>query len=588
VTLIAGAFSTDDGWSPYELATQLARDTCRYQHLHSRILVRDPRCACYVIEREGAHDTVARLPAAGDRTAFVVGDTAPAGKHRQVLLNNVSGQDGTSLLDVNGCWTAILYDSDTRSLRLGSDLLGTAWLYLAQWAKGYVFCSDFGALVSNYPAPLTLDYETSLVTLGLSYSPDDRTCFKEITILPPGRVIALSDRGMQTVSRRQISYGDKYVDVPTKRKHELMDTLFARAGEDWCVPCASEVVVSLSGGYDSRYGLGVLLDNGITPRCLTFGHHRSADARLARSLCRELGLDFKLYSVGTTSFDVWRRSVEQSGSVGGFQWANGWAEEWLALLGRSGSHVLLGYLGDALSGKHLVQYESADSRWLDNWERWSLDEGWSDSPLLRPEANEALRECVRTGLSREIGQTSFAFAHQQALHLDWYGRQRRFVAAQPNLIKRFLTPVPFFYTDYMLEFWANIPFDDLRDQALYLGYAQNRFPALFKARRRARLHERAWGASTNALIAMVPGMKSYFRASEIDTESLITRHKASVVSMVKDVEPRIERIFDMQALRMEIDAFPNARRLSAVQLTRLVNLCILLRLSMKDGTRAGC
>lgn len=580
MSLLAGACSFDDSWAPDELAAQLARDTCRYPHLKSRPLVRDRRVVCYAIERHDQHGGVTRIHTPGNVSAFVLGDIASPDKDSEFLPNALSERFPASLFDLNGCWTAIAYDQDTQCLRVAADMLGCAWVYIARWEKGYVFCSDFGALVANYPGALTPDYETSLVTLGINYSPDDKTCFEEITILPPGQLVELSRDGIKGVSQRQPAYGDKYAALSTRNKYELLDALFARVGRDWCVPFGSDLLISLSGGFDSRYGLAVALDHGITPRCLTFGHPRSTDARKARALCKQLGLDFRLFSVKTTSWDVWQRSVEQSGSAGGFQWANGWAEDWLALLRQSGSHVLLGFLGDALSGKHLVQYSPRPESWLDNWERWSLDEGWSDSPLLRPEASTALRDCVRTRLSRTVRERSFAFPHQQALHLDWFGRQRRFVAAQRNLMARFLTPVPFFYTDYMLEFWGNLPFDDLRDQALYLNYARHRFPAMFDVRRRARLHERAWGALTHEVTTRFPRTKEYFRASEIDITNIITHHKPRVVSVINTVEPLMGRVFDYKALLAEIDAFPNTPRISAVQLSRLVNVCILLHLSM--------
>lgn len=584
MSLLAGACSFDDSWSPDDVAVRLARDACRYPHLKSRVLVRDRRVACYVIEREDERSGVTRVPRPGNVSAFVLGDIASPARNADVLPDTLSERYPASLFELNGCWTAISYDHETQCLRVASDMLGSAWVYIARCAKGYVFCSDFGALVANYPAALTLDYETSLITLGINYSPDDRTCFEEITILPPGRLVELSPDGLKRVSERQPAYGDKYAALSTNDKYELMDALFARVGRDWCAPFESDLLISLSGGYDSRYGLAVVLDNGITPRCLTFGHPRSTDARKARALCKRFGLDFTLFSVEKTSWDVWQRSVEQSGSVGGFQWANGWAEEWLTMLRQSGSHVLLGFLGDALSGKHLVQHSANPDNWLNNWERWSLDEGWSDSPLLRAGAGSALHDCVRTRFSRTVRDRSFAFPHQQALHLDWYGRQRRFVAAQRNLMARFLTPIPFFYTDYMLEFWGNLPFDDLRDQSLYLNYARRRFPAMFDVRPRARLHERAWGAFTHEVMTRFPSTKEYFRASEIDITDIITRHKPDVLSIVKAVESLMSQIFDYKALLAAIDAFPNTTRISSVQLSRLVNICILLQLSMKRPT----
>ena len=52
-------------------------------------------------------------------------------------------------------------------------------------------------------------------------------------------------------------------------------------------------------------------------------------------------------------------------------------------------------------------------------------------------------------------------------------------------------------------------------------------------------------------------------------------------TIVKAVEPLMAQVFDYKALLAEIDAFPNTSRISVVQLSRLVNVSILLQLSMK-------
>jgi hypothetical protein len=275
--------------------------------------------------------------------------------------------------------------------------------------------------------------------------------------------------------------------------------------------------------------------------------------------------------------------VQQLGAIGGFHSWAGWVEEWMAMLRKNGSKLLIGYLGDALSGKHLVRPSLDTGKWLENWEVWSLEEGWAGSSLLRPETATLMTHCVRDRLEDMSRQANYAFPHQVAMHLDWYGRQRRFVASQANTIVRFLSPVLYFYTYCGMQFWSNVGMDDVEDQRLYLSYAVNRFPNLFHEPKVATLPERFWGAGKNLLIGLLPSMKEFVAPRELDIHFLITQHQNHFVSLVEEISPIVEDIVDTQNLLKEIKAFPNNFHMTAQQLLRFVNLSILLKLGLGRG-----
>lgn len=576
MTILAGAFAVGDDWSPHVAAKALAAAACRYPDLHPRLLLDESHAVCYAVEPADIPAVVARGPGPEGSSALLVGQIADArGRSAEVLARRLATAP-EALDDLGGRWIALRYDPAPRRLFVQSDRLGLAWLYLAPVPAGWLFSGDFGALVSALPSAPAVDVDTALTMLGVGYSPDERTCFRGITLLPPGEVIELDRGGPRRVRRVSVSYGDRHAGRSREDVFRELDGIFGRAVDDWCR--APDLLLSLSGGYDSRYGLALLDLHQIRARCFTFGHPGSPDARGARAVAAAVGRTTALFVPGTTSWPGWERCIQQVGVIGGFQWA-GWGEEWLGRLRQGGRHAMLGFLGDALSGKHLVRSPETAGDWHDDWERWSLDEGWAGSALLRPDARRRLPEVVRERFDALAQRATFAFPHQRALHLDLYGRQRRFVAAQLNLMSRYLEPVPFFYTAETLDFWSNLPWSDLDRQSLYLAYARSRFAPLFPPPRGRSPARRLANASRSAAVRLWPGLRRMLAPPEIDRERIIGDHQRRIAALIHQAGPALEEILDLDAVRREFDRYPGRSTLNWVRLLRLVNVLMLTKLA---------
>jgi hypothetical protein len=576
--MIAGVLSLDECWSPHCLAAELAKSACRYPTLEARRILDDRRVACYRIKRRDQNDPEIRASLAENVDVIAFGELGCSQRSQQILEKEISSQGIVRLFDQSGLWIGITYDRVEGRLSLAVDPLGVAWVYIARFKHGYIFCNDFGALVSNYPEAVTPDMETILTMLAMGYTPDEKTCFENITVLPPGSLVELRSERLHTVFKRRIEYGDRYVSLSTQQKYELLDSVYDRTAQDWFQADSEDFVVSFSGGYDSRYGLAMLNKRRIPTRCLTFGNPRNHEVQYAQTACEQLNCEASVYEISRTSWEGWKRCVQQVGAIGGsHQWA-GWVEEWLTIVRNGGSKVLIGYLGDAFSGKHLARPFSNKRNWLDEWETWSLEEGWAGSLLLHPEATRRMRHSVRQRLEEASRQANYAFPHQVAMHLDWYGRQRRFVASQPNMIVRFLFPVIYFYTCYGMEFWSNLSMDDLEDQKLYISYAASRFPDLFFQPKPATLGERFRGAAKNLLVGLLPSLKNFIAPREVNNGKLIAQNYPYFVHVVEEVLPVLDEFLDTRSLVTELRAYPKTAKLNAAQLLRLVNLSILLNL----------
>jgi hypothetical protein len=581
MTMIAGAVSFDRGWNPRNTAQKMAFECCRYAGLSSVPLIDDPRAACYAIERDNQPEQVWQVSTGAQERLAVVGDVACPVSHHGTLATRLAEKGESALHTLDGRWVAIAYRRWPFSLRLISDRLGAAWLYIARTRHGFLFCSDYGVLTANLPQSLNVDYESALVELALGYSPDSRTCFEEVTVLPPRSTVELTRRGLVTLAQHRPAYGDRFAALSHRQKLERLDHVWEASIGEWCPSRERPLLTALSPGHGAHHVLALLNRHQISPRCMSFAHPRSEDARHARCTAARLRLPLTVHDSQESYWEGWHRSVEQMGYSGHLRWTAG-AEQWLGCLKQAGSAVVTDYLGDALSGGHLVRRPHNRGDWLRDWEEWSLGGGWIDSPLPRSGADQVMRSAVSERLRELARNATYAFPHQQALHLDLYGRQRRHAASTSVLLSRFLRPVPLYYCGSVLHFWTNLAFEDLDGRALYLAHARTRFPALFDPARPGLL-ARMRGATRALLQSSLPGVGRRLCPPGIDRERAIVQNRQAVLRLCEEVLPLVERFFHRKRLLEAIERFPNSQELNVLQLGRLINLLMVLRLTRREN-----
>lgn len=587
MTILAGALAFTGRRPADERARALVAAASRYPGLTQTELPLDALgVTAFALGPSASTPLVRRLHGTRGIARVIVGQTVPDQEATQAINDEFSSPGSSGRFLPCGRWLALESGHAPDVLRVLGDPLGGAWLYLARTDDGVLFSSDFGALAASLPGPLTVDQDSVLAMLALAHDPGTATVFREISVLPPGAVVECGPAGMLPLTPGAVQYGDALAGLSFDAKCKRLDDALEAAILQWCMPWASQLVVSLSGGFDSRFGLALLSAGGLRPTCLTWGHRQSHDALTAHALAASHGLPWTLHETLPTSWAAWQRCIQQVGA-GGFQWG-GWAEEWLPRLGAAGAAAVLGSLGDALSGKHLVEHPAHPADWLRNWDAWSTEDGWVDSPLLRLEARRRLPEVVQSRLGSLAGTAATAFPHQRALHLDLLGRQRRFTFSQANLMSRFLSPLPFFYTPEIINFWSNLPYEDLRGQALYLAYARRRFPTFFPpAPGRPSLGQRASGTLRNLIVSVFPTLKQALVPSEIDLQGILLRHRADIRALIEAVRPLLEPILDVAGVLGALDGFPRRRVLGRIRIVRLLNVCMLLSLMVRPEDPAG-
>lgn len=569
--MLAGAFRFDSTVNMHSWAENLANCATRAPMEKNRSLVRSEQLAIYVIERPDDKPVVPHWPTAeGD--LWLVGDVCY--KHQPNDLRPPrSLQDFSAHTEFGRC-LAIQVSNDQKTLRIASDRLGIQWLYFAEIKGGLLFASHFAALAGMIRGTLTLDYASVLMELTLGYTPDEHTVFNEIRLIRPGTVIEIDERGVRNVCTAPISYGDRFFGASQQEKFCALDEAFDRIAISEMVTHQSQLVLSLSAGFDSRYALGFLGRHGIKPRCFTFGHPDSEEIRGARAVASKSELTTDVFAIPDADWDQWRNSIQFLGNAGMVQWS-GWAESWLTYLKQKGRFSVIGYIGDALTGKHLAASEQGIKSWLEFWIDWSKEGGWAESQMLTSSARGQLADAMRDRFQTCLDGASFASPYQQGLHLDLYGRQRRWVATQPNLVGRFMTPLLFFYDYELMNFWANVAFGDLSQQCLYLSYARDRFPQLFPRNEGEPRHVAL--RAIHKLRNLAAGTTAP-RPPVIDQRQNIMLNRTRILALLKKLAPLLEPILDVKQFSAEIEQFGERPGMSAGQIARAVNLLFLIEL----------
>ena len=572
--MLIGAISFSDTVQVGALVERLTAHTVEGSALVARKLYADRRFVCMSVQGPGGNARSALAQTTGG--VLALSGNVPWDTPR---LENWLQEPELRIEDayraVPGHWAGLRYRPDEQVLELFNDRLGIGWTYVARLPWGYVFGPDFGALAQHTAGSGNLDYQHLLATLGLGYALDESTCFDHIRLLPAAALLRC-EPGQESLSTVKPQYGSAAAGDISARKQALGEVL-TRAAETWIEPVLDELDISLSAGLDCRYGLGLMLESGHVPRGFTFGHRHSGEVAGAKAIARTAGMTTDVFEVQATDWQGWQQCVARTGAVGGFHWPD-WLG-WLRFLQTRTPQVLIGFLGDAFSGKHLAPAEGETVQaHADAWTRENADPGWLSSSLLTARARKDTTEVIGAQLLGLARNADYEQPHQVQLHLDWYGRQRRFTGAQPNLMQAYVGVVPFLYHSDVMDYWQQSPATDLVDQHLYREYAAQRFPNLFSQRiQKPSLLQRLRGSTRNALANLGPRWKQRFAAPVLDPVQMLVEQKPNIQALLDAAEPELSTILDYGQLRPALAEFPESKLISPMQLRRIVNVAILVR-----------
>lgn len=490
------------------------------------------------------------VTAGGSRPRVEVADTAAA---KLVILGDAPSLPSPDILaravlpeaplewDLPGRWISALVPKEPSApIHWASDALGAQWLYFTAVDSAILFSDDYAAAAAFAPRQTTVDPFALRRALVLGYNLGDETLHPSIKLAPPGCVFEPLNGGFRILRRHGVDYTDKLASASPQAKVDAVDEAFRHSAKAWRAVLPPRTGISLSAGLDSRTAFGYLRRAGVAMSCFTFGNPESSEVRGAAEVAARVGARTEVFPVPPASWEDWETGIQKLGVAGPVQTV-GWSRNWLEHLAGHVDALVHGYLGDAVSGKHLSSSTKTPTDWCDYWTRWSVGSEWHTWPGLKEEWRRTMLKDLHADVRDAADQPQVAFPHQRALHVDLYCRQRRWAASQANEIASRMLPVCFFYHPSVFRVWASLPFEDLRDQNLYRASNRRNLSELFPPQpspvgRFARRVGRKLGRMFRAQDS---------RPRVVDRSRLLAAMQRAAIDRILSVRALIEQVVDV-------------------------------------------
>ncbi|ADE15274.1 conserved hypothetical protein [Nitrosococcus halophilus Nc 4] len=479
-----------------------------------------------------------------------------------------------------GRWIAISVPHDTnKPIQWASDPIGAQWLYFAETSDGVVFSDSFRIVAKAADRGQNIDPEALCRALVLGYNLEQETIIPSVKLAPGGCVYEWGTGDFHSVRSHQLEYGDALAGATDAEKVAQVEAAFHEAALSWKKVLPTRTALSLSAGLDSRTALAYLRRVGVEMSFHTFGQPGSTEVIGAQAVAQHISCNTRLFEIPTASWGDWAMNIQRLGGVGPVQ-QSGWAQRWRAMLANEADAVVIGYLGDALTGKHLSSRQLDRSDWINYWTHWSLSWEWQEWPGLRKKWRKGLFNNLAANFRQATNTLEVAFPHQKAFHLDLYCRQRRWVASQPNDIGAVLLPVCFFYHPAIWKIWANLPLHDLERQALYRRANHQLFPELFHrpVSPAEDMFQRALWKLARFLKRADVGLPPSERPRVIDRWQALEVTRQRIIDQLEHSREPLEQVVDVDFVLERMDTFGLQRPSEAecAMIMRVVNASHLI------------
>lgn len=214
------------------------------------------------------------------------------------ILNGYLDSGTDYLTSLDSAFVVIVADRRSNLFFLVNDPMATVPLHYALDKGGFAFAPEGKAVLALLEQTPGLDVTGALEFLAMGHAVRGRTLFDSVRLLEPASIVEVDLVGGQVKVGR---YWD-LVFSPNRSigLAEASETLHEvlRQSLDWSMsPAPHDYSLLLTGGYDSRAALTLLVENGCPPaRCLTWGVRDDiefSDVPVARELAGASGVSFQ-------------------------------------------------------------------------------------------------------------------------------------------------------------------------------------------------------------------------------------------------------------------------------------------------------
>ena len=280
------------------------------------------------------------------------------------LLVNIYGKTGSFdfLRDVDGYYTAVIYDKKKRQVYCITDRYGFKPLYWGTINSNLVWSSELKGFLGHIDFKPVIDPQAIEEFFDVGYLLENRTWFNGVELVPPASVLRFDVKNSKVKIQHYWAWNEiKLMKEPINKK-ELVEKL-ARLFKDSVrkrVNNNERIGITLSGGLDSRAILAAVPENYKPLHTFTFGQKGCDDIRIAARVSKIKGAIHHVLEINSNNWlmprinGIWKSDASFSLlHMHGIEFY----DEYKSYI----DFNLNGFLGDAiLGGSYISNYESME------------------------------------------------------------------------------------------------------------------------------------------------------------------------------------------------------------------------------------
>lgn len=204
------------------------------------------------------------------------------------------------LREIDGIYSAVIYDTIANRVHLITDRYGIGYLYWTVCDRRLLWGSETKVFLAHPRFKPLIDPQTVQDFTSAGYAIGNRTWFDGVELVPPGTVVSWDIREEKLDKKVYWSWDDiGLLDQPIDENEvsEELGRLWIDAVRRRTHMEGGKVGITLSGGLDSRAILAAMPNPGYPIHAVTVGDERCEDVRIARKVARLKSAVHHVYSI---------------------------------------------------------------------------------------------------------------------------------------------------------------------------------------------------------------------------------------------------------------------------------------------------
>ena len=417
----------------------------------------------------------------GDLLVVIVGEVRQGGRtlDADAVAKRWQTDGEECLTQFGGSFAVITWHQKSHDLCIASDRLGMEKIFYRKAGESILFASELAPIRCQAPASEAINAYAVAEFLTASHMISSRSLVEGIEVVPPASTLTWKDGQLvkKKYWRPRAGNGPHgSVDDWAERLRSVLSEVIAKRCGD------QELLLPLSGGLDSRCVASFIpsLSRARTRAC-SFGPSACNDLRYGRALARALGIPHKRLRLPSAFFredlPLGQRLTDGEISI-----------EALPMLQlrheACPSRVMLhGFLGDVLSGGHLLPADSAAQGFAGFdllWQKQYVKMGFSESLLtsvLVPERSHVVG-AMRQDVAEALANADAEHFEERAMLIELEHRQARYVSYMHRAMSAYGPAWSCFLEPEVLDAFLELPLAHRRGQHAYRRMIRMQSPSL--------------------------------------------------------------------------------------------------------------